>query len=209
MASATSPSSANAILPQWQLPWCVAMPSSPKRSGETKPMADAGGRWRAKRIRPPEPTMRKTPLLATALLAAGLAACASAPATTASGEGASATEAAAMSPRRREVRRSFQALARRLAGAEPGQRDPGRRPPLRRPARPADAPGRQRIVDFSKAMLGELDAIDVNALSRENQVDAAILRNQLQGDIWNIETYQGWAWDPQVYSGLAGARSTT
>ena len=67
-----------------------------------------------------------------------------------------------------------------------------------------DAPGRQRIVDFSKAMLGELDAIDVNALSRENQVDAAILRNQLQGDIWNIETYQGWAWDPQVYSGLAG-----
>ena len=58
-------------------------------------------------------------------------------------------------------------------------------------------------------MLGELDAIDVNALSRENQVDAAILRNQLQGDIWNIETYQGWPGIRRVYSSLAGARSTT
>ena len=77
--------------------------------------------------------MRKT-LLATALLAAGLAACASAPATTASGEGASATEAAAMSPRRREVRRSFQALARRLAGAEQSSATQVGDHPLRRPA---------------------------------------------------------------------------
>ncbi len=147
--------------------------------------------------------MRKT-LLATALLAAGLAACASAPATTASGEGASATEAAAMSP----ADAKFAGLSRRwldgwlalnpVNATQVGDhRFDDRLDQL-------DAPGRQRIVDFSKAMLGELDAIDVNALSRENQVDAAILRNQLQGDIWNIETYQGWAWDPQVYSGLAG-----
>ena len=147
--------------------------------------------------------MRKT-LLATALLAAGLAACASAPATTASGEGASATEAAAMSP----ADAKFADLSRRwldgwlalnpVNATQVGDhRFDDRLDQL-------DAPGRQRIVDFSKAMLGELDAIDVNALSRENQVDAAILRNQLQGDIWNIETYQGWAWDPQVYSGLAG-----
>ena len=147
--------------------------------------------------------MRKT-LLATALLAAGLAACASAPATTASGEGATATEAAAMSP----ADAKFAGLSRRwldgwlalnpVNATQVGDhRFDDRLDQL-------DAPGRQRIVDFSKAMLGELDAIDVNALSRENQVDAAILRNQLQGDIWNIETYQGWAWDPQVYSGLAG-----
>lgn len=147
--------------------------------------------------------MRKT-LLATALLAAGLAACASAPATTASGEGATATEAAAMSP----ADAKFADLSRRwldgwlalnpVNATQVGDhRFDDRLDQL-------DAPGRQRIVDFSKAMLGELDAIDVNALSRENQVDAAILRNQLQGDIWNIETYQGWAWDPQVYSGLAG-----
>ncbi len=66
------------------------------------------------------------------------------------------------------------------------------------------APGRQKLVDFSKKLLAELDAIDTTKLSRENQVDASILRNQLRGDIWNIETLQSWAWDPQVYNGLAG-----
>lgn len=66
------------------------------------------------------------------------------------------------------------------------------------------APGRQAGVDFSRKMLAELDAIDAGKLSRENQVDALILRNQLEGDIWNTETFQSWAWDPQVYSGLAG-----
>jgi uncharacterized protein (DUF885 family) len=66
------------------------------------------------------------------------------------------------------------------------------------------APGRQKLVDFSKKLLAELDAIDTAKLSRENQVDASILRNQLRGDIWNMETLQSWAWDPQVYSGLAG-----
>ncbi|MBC7988200.1 MAG: DUF885 domain-containing protein [Luteimonas sp.] len=66
------------------------------------------------------------------------------------------------------------------------------------------APGRQKLVDFSKKLLAELDAIDTTKLSRENQVDASILRNQLRGDIWNIETLQAWAWDPQVYNGLAG-----
>jgi uncharacterized protein (DUF885 family) len=31
-----------------------------------------------------------------------------------------------------------------------------------------------------------------------------ILRNQVRGDIWSLETYQAWAWDPQVYNSLAG-----
>jgi uncharacterized protein (DUF885 family) len=66
------------------------------------------------------------------------------------------------------------------------------------------AAGRQKLVDFSKKLLGELDAMDTARLSRENQVDALILGNQLRSDIWNTETFQSWAWDPQVYSGLAG-----
>ncbi|MDO5505941.1 MAG: DUF885 domain-containing protein [Pseudoxanthomonas suwonensis] len=64
--------------------------------------------------------------------------------------------------------------------------------------------GRKASLDFSRAMLAELDGIDIATLSRQNQVDALILRNQLRGDIWSAETLQGWAWDPQVYSGLAG-----
>jgi uncharacterized protein (DUF885 family) len=66
------------------------------------------------------------------------------------------------------------------------------------------ATGRQQLVDFSRQLLTELDALDAAQLGRENQVDALILRNQLQSDIWNTETLQAWAWDPQVYSGLAG-----
>ncbi|KLD69888.1 DUF885 domain-containing protein [Xanthomonas pisi] len=65
--------------------------------------------------------------------------------------------------------------------------------------------GRQRSLEAGKKLLGELDAIDVAKLSRENQVDAAILRNQLQSEIWNTEVLQSWAWDPQVYNGLAGS----
>ncbi|MBP3982814.1 DUF885 domain-containing protein [Pseudoxanthomonas helianthi] len=64
--------------------------------------------------------------------------------------------------------------------------------------------GRKKYLDFARQTLAELDAVDASKLSRENQVDAAILRNQLQSDIWNSETLQSWAWDPQVYSGLAG-----
>jgi uncharacterized protein (DUF885 family) len=66
------------------------------------------------------------------------------------------------------------------------------------------AAGRQKGVDFGKKMLAELDALDPGKLSRENQVDAAILRNQLQYGIWDTEIQQSWAWDPQVYNGLAG-----
>lgn len=66
------------------------------------------------------------------------------------------------------------------------------------------AAGRTAYVAFAKTMLAELDAIDAGKLSRENQIDAAILRNQLRSDVWGMETQQAWAWDPQMYSGLAG-----
>ena len=66
------------------------------------------------------------------------------------------------------------------------------------------AAGRTAYITFANTMLAELDAIDAGKLSRENQIDAAILRNQLQSDVWGMETQQAWAWDPQMYSGLAG-----
>jgi uncharacterized protein (DUF885 family) len=64
--------------------------------------------------------------------------------------------------------------------------------------------GRIRVVDFSRRLLAELEAIDGSRLSRENQIDAAILRNRLRADVWTVDTLQSWAWDPQVYSDLAG-----
>jgi uncharacterized protein (DUF885 family) len=64
--------------------------------------------------------------------------------------------------------------------------------------------GRDAGIAFDREMLAALDAIDAGKLSRENQVDAAILRNQLNYDLWATESLQSWAWDPQVYNGIAG-----
>lgn len=68
-----------------------------------------------------------------------------------------------------------------------------------------DRKGRDALVGFSKKLLADLDKLDANKLSRENQVDALILRNQLRSDIFTIETLKSWQWDPQVYNGLAGS----
>ncbi|MCU1178116.1 DUF885 domain-containing protein [Stenotrophomonas maltophilia] len=67
------------------------------------------------------------------------------------------------------------------------------------------AAGQQKTVAAYKALLGELDKIEVAKLGRENQVDAAILRNQLQSEIWNAEVLQSGKWDPQLYNGIAGS----
>ena len=66
------------------------------------------------------------------------------------------------------------------------------------------AEGRARSLAFSTGTLADLGKIDRKALSRENQVDASVLENQLRYDIWNLQTLQAWAWDPMVYSQLAG-----
>ncbi|MET4572164.1 uncharacterized protein (DUF885 family) [Stenotrophomonas rhizophila] len=67
------------------------------------------------------------------------------------------------------------------------------------------AAGQQKMLTAYKALLGELDKVEVSKLSRENQVDAAILRNQLQSEIWNAEVLQASKWDPQIYNGTAGS----
>ena len=67
------------------------------------------------------------------------------------------------------------------------------------------AAGQLKTVAAYKALLGELDKIEVAKLGRENQVDAAILRNQLQPEIWNAEVLQSGKWDPQLYNGIAGS----
>jgi len=66
------------------------------------------------------------------------------------------------------------------------------------------AAGRAKAAEFNRRMLAELQAIELATLSREHQVDARILRNQLEYALWNEDTLQGWARDPLIYSGLAG-----
>lgn len=66
------------------------------------------------------------------------------------------------------------------------------------------AAGRSRTLAHDKALLADLARIDRTALTRESQVDAALLDNALRYEIWQIETLRDWSWDPQIYNNIAG-----
>jgi uncharacterized protein (DUF885 family) len=66
------------------------------------------------------------------------------------------------------------------------------------------ATGRTAQLNFARATLRSLQAINTAGLSRANQVDAALLRNALEAEIWRTETLQPWAWNPLYYQSLAG-----
>jgi uncharacterized protein (DUF885 family) len=66
------------------------------------------------------------------------------------------------------------------------------------------AAGRARSLAWARGVLAELQAIDRGALARANQVDAAMLENQLRYAIWAEETYRDWSWDPLLYTQLTG-----
>ena len=66
------------------------------------------------------------------------------------------------------------------------------------------AAGRARSLAWTKGVLDELQAIERARLSRANQVDAAMLDNQLRYAIWTEEKFRDWSWDPLIYTQLAG-----
>ena len=66
------------------------------------------------------------------------------------------------------------------------------------------AAGRARALAWAKELLAELQGIDRATLSRANQVDAAVLENQLRYAVWSEETFRDWSWDPLLYTQLAG-----
>jgi len=64
--------------------------------------------------------------------------------------------------------------------------------------------GRAQALAFAREKLAALERIEHAELSRANRVDAAMLENELRGQVWSSERYQGWAWDPLVYTQLSG-----
>jgi uncharacterized protein (DUF885 family) len=56
-----------------------------------------------------------------------------------------------------------------------------------------------------RALLSALSRIDRRALSREDQVDYAMLDNQLRYDLWSDSRLQAWRWDPQIYNSIASS----
>jgi uncharacterized protein (DUF885 family) len=67
------------------------------------------------------------------------------------------------------------------------------------------ANGRARGLHFARQTLSALAAIDRTRLSRDNQVDAALLDNALRAQIWSAETVEDWSWNPLIYQSIAGA----
>ena len=66
------------------------------------------------------------------------------------------------------------------------------------------AAARDRRLQSYRDYLARLEAIDLDALSRANQVDAGMLRNRLESNIWSLETLEDWAWNPLYYVNLSG-----
>lgn len=58
---------------------------------------------------------------------------------------------------------------------------------------------------FYHKYLEQLSKIEPARLSRANQVDYALLKNDLKGSLWRLETLQEWAWNPIVYTQLSGS----
>src|SRR5262245_49373043 len=66
------------------------------------------------------------------------------------------------------------------------------------------AAGWQSRVVFTEIYLSALAPIDTAKLSRPNQVDALLLRHDLEYDRWRIQTLEDWKWNPLTYTRLAG-----
>lgn len=64
--------------------------------------------------------------------------------------------------------------------------------------------GRKARAAQVKAAQDKLAAIDHGALSRDNQVDAAMLSESLAAETFRTDKVQDWAWDPLTYQSNAG-----
>ncbi len=68
-----------------------------------------------------------------------------------------------------------------------------------------DSDGRAATVRLYEKHLAALQSIEWQALSRANQVDADLLRNELESRLWQLESLQEWAWNPLIYVDRSGS----
>jgi len=66
------------------------------------------------------------------------------------------------------------------------------------------AAGRAITHDMLTGFSKRLDGIAWDTLSQPNQIDAAILRNQLASDLFALDKLQEWSWNPMQYVNTAG-----
>ena len=63
---------------------------------------------------------------------------------------------------------------------------------------------RSRRTGLARQLLAQMATLDLAQMSRPHQVDARLLRNQLEYLIWSSEQLQEWRWNPLIYTDLAG-----
>jgi len=67
------------------------------------------------------------------------------------------------------------------------------------------AKGREQMARFYREILSELESFTESRLSRDEQIDRALLAHRLKAALWKQEELQEWAWNPLYYSGLVGS----
>ena len=67
-----------------------------------------------------------------------------------------------------------------------------------------DAAARERLRETYLEYRDALAGIDRDELSRANQVDVALLHNEIESALFELDTLEAWAWDPLYYVRLSG-----
>ena len=63
---------------------------------------------------------------------------------------------------------------------------------------------RARKLKWMNEFTKELEEINRSKLSRNHQVDFALMKHSLASQKWRLETLQEWKWNPLVYTGKSG-----
>jgi uncharacterized protein (DUF885 family) len=66
------------------------------------------------------------------------------------------------------------------------------------------ADGHSRRVGLARQLLAQMETLDLPKLSRAHQVDARLLKSELEYQVWSVEQLKEWRWNPLVYTELAG-----
>jgi len=68
-----------------------------------------------------------------------------------------------------------------------------------------DAAARSATRELLVEYITALKALDIDEMTRANQIDAEILLNQLESDLWSFDELQEWAWNPLYYINISGS----
>lgn len=134
------------------------------------------------------------PLVALALIPADAAAPVAAPTARPAGPSAPATATF------QALSEQFIAAAARTAPVEATALGEHRYDALLPDITPA---GRDARVTIWRGILTALAQMDPADLSRDNQVNYALLKNELAYRIWQNDVSRDWAWNPQIYNDIA------